>query len=547
MPSPEHIPRDEFARPLPEGVRRAEAAILDEMAGKSDQEHEQEYANAFSEQLENSGLERRLLNHESAVLDLNTSIAGADNHSQKVYSSLHGVIRAGDSFFSVISTQLDSPEAEPQVVISQMRRDATKARRPWVVGVLHEDEPLHIGRKYQDDLGMSTSRDHCTIQLKDGVLTVADESTNGTELYAQPPESESVNSKSVDEGRFGMRSLVRRLRGRASEEDVSEPIEDSPLDNIYTWAPPSTDIKASITVDQHNRKNDAQPGEAAELESMHEDEPAPLWQKFDQLASPEARQALVQSLSEELATPTMRSIAEMQRGIDEVFQQYKSRYSRPELNDVRLDKRDVDEMNHLRQEIIATYGQETYMSYQDMRQRLDATQKHEVAYLSDTESYTTLSTLFTQAENAAVAEKPHAFVANDRVDFMRHRAQGEIRTLLSVDQKPIDIPIGMYITAEGLQSWDDGRGEGKSKNGSTSPKEVERYTRMPTETAPPVDHAHAYVLPDGRVYVSSENSHRVAAAIRRGDTHVKFRGSMGVYVLDSTPAVLGEQLTPPNQ
>lgn len=547
MPSPEHIPRDEFARPLPEGVRRAEAAILDEMAGKSDQEHAQEYADGFSEQLEKSGLERQVLNHKTAALDLNTKIAGADNHSQKVYSSLHGVIRAGDSFFSVISTQLDSPEAEPQIVISQMRRDATKARRPWVVGVLHEDEPLQIGRKHQDDLDMSTSRDHCTIQLKDGELSVTDQSTNGTELYAQPPESESVNSKAVDEGRFGMRSLMRRLRGRASEEDVSEPIEDSPLDSIYTWAPPSTDIKASVTVDQHNRKNDAQLGEAAELESMHEDEAAPLWQQFDQLASPEARQALTQSLSEELATPTMRSIAEMQRGIDEVFQQYKSRDAHPESHDWRLDKRDHEEMKRLEKEIIATHGQEAYEAYQDIRHRLEATQRDEAAHLSAAESDKTLRTLFGQAENALSAETPHTFIPNDRVDFMRRRARGEIRTLLSHEQEPIDVPIGMFITAEGLQSWDNGRGEGEAKNGSTSREEIERYADLPAETAPPVDHANAYVLPDGRVYVSSENSHRVAAAVRRGDTHVKFRGSMGVYVLDSAPAVLGEHLTQPDK
>ncbi len=541
MQSPEHIPRDEFAPPLPEGVRRVESDIFNNMVGKSGEEYEQEYADGFSEQLETSGLERRLLDHEAAAVDLNTAIAGADNHTQKVHSSLHGVIRAGDSFFSVFSTRLDSLEAEPQVVISQMRPDATKARRPWVVGVLHKDEPLHLGRDYQDDLSMSTSRDHCTIELKDGVLTVTDESTNGTELYLQSPESESVNNKTVDEGRFGMRSLTHWLRGRNTEKDVTQSTEDSPLDSIYTWAPPSTDIKASITVDQHNQLDDV-----TDHENTLEDEAAPLWQKIDQLASPEGRQALMQSLSEELATPAMRSIAEMQRGIDEVFQQYKSRGAHPELHDYRLDKRDHEEMKRLEEEIIATHGQEAYHAYMDMHQRLEATQGGEVAYLSNSESLVTLHTLFGQAENAATAETPHQFVPNERVDFMRKRARGQIRTILSPKEEPIDIPIGMFISAESLQSWENGRGEGEPKNGSTSREEIERYASLPAETAPPVDHANAYMLPDGRVYVSSENAHRVAAAVRRGDTHVKFRGSMGVYVLDSTPAVLGENLTPPN-
>lgn len=319
------------------------------------------------------------------------------------------------------------------------------------------------------------------------------------------------------------------------------------LDSIYTWAPPSTDIKASIKTDQHDRTRDSRLDGAAEHQNVHEEEPAPLWQELEQLASPEGRRAQEQALLEELATPTMRSIAEMQRGIDEVLQQYKSRDAHPESHDWRLDKRDHEEMKRLENEIIATHGQEAYEAYQDARYRLEATQRDEAAHLSGAESYKTLRTLFGQAENVATAETPHTFVPNDRVDFMRRRACGEIRTLLSREQDPIDVPIGMFITAEGLQSWDNGRGEGEAKNGSTSREEIERYADLPAETAPPVDHANAYVLPDGRVYVSSENSHRVAAAVRRGDTHVKFRGSMGVYVLDSAPAVLGEHLTQPDK
>jgi len=443
MQSPEHIPRDEFAPPLPEGVRRVEAAIVAEMENKSDQEHEREYADAFSQQLESSGLEHRSLEHEATAFDLDTTIAGVDNHSQKVYSTLHGVIRAGDSFFSVFSTRLDSLAAEPQVVISQMRPDATKARRPWVVGVLREDEPLHLGRKYQDDLGTSTSRDHCTIELKDGALTVTDESTNGTELYSQPSESESVHKKAVDEGRFGVRSLVRRLRGedRKKETVSAESNEESPLDSIYTWAPPSTDIKASITVDQHNRMNDKQSDDVAKNESALANEAAQLWQNFEQLSSPEGRQALAQSLSEELSSPEMRAIAEMQRGIDEVFQQYKSRQAHPESHDWRLDKRDHDEMKDREQKIIATHGQEAYDSYTDMRQRLEATERNGVAYLSRTDSRKALNLLFGQAENAVTADAPHSFVSGERVDFMRRRARGEIRTLLSSSQEPLDIPI----------------------------------------------------------------------------------------------------------
>lgn len=547
MPNSEHIPRDEFAPPLPEGVRRAEAAILAEMENKSDQEHRQEYADVFSQQLERSGLDRHVLQHETAAVNLNTPVRVANNHSQKVYSSLHGVIRAGDSFFSVFSTQLDSLAAEPQFVISQMRPDATKARRPWVVGVLHDDEPLYLGRRYQDDLGANTSRSHCIIELKDGELTVTDESTNGTELYSQPPEPEEANKKTHDEGRFGVRSLVRRLRGQHDQEDTPQPNESLPLDSIHTWAPPSTDIKVSITVDQHKRIHDSQPDTMTEHEATHEDEqPSPLWQNFEQMAGPEGQRALIQSLSEELATPTTRSITEMKRSMDEIFQQYKSRDAHSESSNAALDKRDLDEMQRLKDKIITTHGREAYDDYLNMRYRLEATQKNEAAYLSPEDSHTALSSLFEQAENANSAETPHQFLSNERVKFMHRRTCGELRTLLSTQQEPIDIPIGMFITAEGLQSWSGGRGEGELKNGSTSREEIERYSSLPADAAPPVDQASAYLLPDGRVYVSSENSHRVAAAVRRGDTHVKFRGSMGVYVLDSIPAVLGEHLTPPS-
>ena len=134
-----------------------------------------------------------------------------------------------------------------------------------------------------------------------------------------------------------------------------------------------------------------------------------------------------------------------------------------------------------------------------------------------------------------MTDQAHLFVDTDYLRHIYHdsyEAGKTIRIELPKDQE-VDIPLGMFVSAESFESW-QGRPEGILKDGQKSSEVIDQYAGMESEP-PPVEDLEGYLLPDGRVYFKSKNSHRVAAAIKRGDSHIKFAGKLMLAVLDEVP------------
>lgn len=138
-------------------------------------------------------------------------------------------------------------------------------------------------------------------------------------------------------------------------------------------------------------------------------------------------------------------------------------------------------------------------------------------------------------------DSAHIFVDERDIDRL-YDADLDPRLYLYTDGQSVDIPIGLIVSGDSFESW-HGRPKHISKDGRPSDEVIEEYANKPEETAPPVEYMTAYLLPDGRVFFRTGNSHRVGAAIRRGDEAghtktVKFDGRMNLVLLPSVPRQL---------
>lgn len=105
-----------------------------------------------------------------------------------------------------------------------------------------------------------------------------------------------------------------------------------------------------------------------------------------------------------------------------------------------------------------------------------------------------------------------------------------------VDEAPLRVPVRSFITAQLFDSgWEQGRGEIQKPDDRTgeiemSAEMIQRYASMPAETAPEVESAYGFLQPDGKIVYMGINSHRVAAAVVRGDELLAVRQVKLVHV-----------------
>jgi hypothetical protein len=108
----------------------------------------------------------------------------------------------------------------------------------------------------------------------------------------------------------------------------------------------------------------------------------------------------------------------------------------------------------------------------------------------------------------------------------------EVAVVLSDDGcMPFEIPLKAIISASGFESW-VGRGTEESR------AKIEDYATRETEIPPIKDQLHALVLPNGKIAFLSENAHRVAAAIKKGQDSIGFTGILHVTRLAKMPTGL---------
>lgn len=150
-------------------------------------------------------------------------------------------------------------------------------------------------------------------------------------------------------------------------------------------------------------------------------------------------------------------------------------------------------------------------------------------------AYETLENIIATSSNSDSTDRAHTFVDLDYLSSFSSesdRKGNTIRIELPKDLA-VQIPLGMLVSAESFESW-KGRPEGILKDRRPSQEVISDYAERQS-TPPPLDDVNGYLLPDGRIYFKSNNAHRTAAAIKRGDSHVAFSGTMNLSILDRIP------------
>lgn len=121
-------------------------------------------------------------------------------------------------------------------------------------------------------------------------------------------------------------------------------------------------------------------------------------------------------------------------------------------------------------------------------------------------------------------------------DTYQARRNAEDTRSLVIDtdpETPLEIPLDLIVDATGFDSWLGREGYGSGKNVSGQYQEqydnqipsldvIKHYASLPSEL-PPVGTINLYIQPNGVIFGdnNSGDSHRIAAAILRGDTTIK--------------------------
>lgn len=99
----------------------------------------------------------------------------------------------------------------------------------------------------------------------------------------------------------------------------------------------------------------------------------------------------------------------------------------------------------------------------------------------------------------------------------------------------VDWPLDTIVSAQNFVSWEEGRGRGVFKDKKASSEVIDDYAGRETNL-PPIDMGlEVYLTDDGRIFAASNNSHRVAAAKKRGQPTIGVKNDISVYLLDSVP------------
>lgn len=144
------------------------------------------------------------------------------NQKECVYQNLMAVIKAGDEFFSVVDVFSADPVAADQK-LSRVKTTVithhVSGSRAEIVGFINEGKgPLEVGRTVENEYADNMSRSHFAVGLspENGRIGIADDSTNGTEVFI-------------------------------SLAEINEPLKDSnPAKDIDFWSIKSSQLRASI-------------------------------------------------------------------------------------------------------------------------------------------------------------------------------------------------------------------------------------------------------------------------------------------------------------
>lgn len=457
----------------------------------------------------------------------------AENASQGLSQDLCRVIKAGDETFGIIKFN-DASGHDPRFIVS---RFGNGNERATIVGMLSEESSLNVGRNHQEGLDSTTSREHFSVGLRDSEIAVVDNgSTNGTELFKPRDIQEEIAQPQTPQ-KFSVRAL-RRVVGRFGKRaQVPAEIPADPLQTFENWAPKSAEVKAFI--------------EASEKEPTSES-----YDAIGELVDNRILEAEKQSLEDRLRySPELKQMHQLHLADKEATEtMYKLRR---EGKDAEAGEYDRKSQQYYEQQ--RAMPKEVQAEYRRITERLHIMDVYHTRELSpqSPEAQTVFKLLETapklqDIDTSAAPFKDYEqntsdtwkYVSEDEIsDYLSKRIFKNTHGMSSLGAEPnklsirankdesFDIPLDLVVHAQGFDSWMGRFGSGKRITGpygkyydgnQRSIDTIKHYASLPSEL-PPVSEIRVFMQPDGKLFCDngSGDSHRIAAAMLRGDTTIK--------------------------
>ena len=239
------------------------------------------------------------------------------------------------------------------------------------------------------------------------------------------------------------------------------------------------------------------------------------------LLTDEGRAELLAKTEAALAEPEMQQIAAIEEESEEVGRRFFA------------DEIDGETFSSRRRELSRQlYEAHNKSRVSEQRSLVEQRTKLEqgMAFISGEAGQDFVDNMLKTAENKDATNYAHAFISPDSLKSFERSADVRGDKIEVEAKTEIHIPLGMFVSAESFESW-RGRPEGDYKDNRPSSEVIEDYAERSTK-APAVESLTGYVLPDGRAYFKSANSHRVAAAILRGDERIAVEGRIKLCILN---------------
>lgn len=287
-----------------------------------------------------------------------------------------------------------------------------------------------------------------------------------------------------------------------------------------------------------------------EIKEPHLENPTfqQLYSTVVELGTEEGRQKYLRKIHEQLSDPVMREIGEFSREFSDVQDSlanergYVLDENWPEYN------RHYLKYEQARSDFVDRHGRETVDEYDRLISAQRSLTRKGRTELYGPAAFDLAQSIILTANNADATDRGHIFLQevlfSRLVENLANKSGGKLLVhLKSANDEVLKVPLGMFASAASFSSWwgrDDGMG-GKSPE-RFSGEAINRFTALDSKP-PVVDDSTMVLLSDGNVLFITHNSHRVAAAIRRGDPYIEVSGLVTVRAIDTSEAELTQMLS----
>lgn len=470
---------------------------------------------------------------EPAVFALEQVMAGADNAKEGLSQDLCQVVKAGDETFGIIKFN-DQSDAEPKFIVSRFGADGERAS---IVGMFSKDKSLSVGRNHQGDLHNTTSREHFSVGMLDGKLAVVDNgSTNGTELF-KPRDVQAEITQPQTPQKFGMRALKRVIGRFGKKAEAPAEIPADPLHTFENWAPKSAEVKEFIKESEKEPTSESyqKVGEMVD-DKFLQDEKQTLESRLEE--SPHLKRMHELFAAQKAATEHMYKLSrdgkhqESDKFEQKSLQLFEQQKQMPA--DIQAEYRRITgrlktiEIYHSRELAPNSPEAEEVFQLLETAPKLQDTDKDSAPF-KDYAANTGESWKYVSEGEITDYLGQRIFKNTERI--YDKRADKNVLSIRAEKDEPFDIPLDLVVYAQGFDSWKGRHGSGKHTSGpygdlyegnQRSLDTIKHYASLPSEL-PPVDEMRIFIQPDGKIFCDngSGDSHRIAAAILRGDSTVK--------------------------